>query len=101
MLNPAHRFTRRSATCGLLSAVALCAVATATRAATDSKTEPPQPGTRFSEEDARSLIAAHGFYMISRLILDVRGAWRGTAVQYGRTSLVEIDARGQFSSSKE
>lgn len=78
-----------------LFAVAFDATESA-RAQADSSRGFPLGEPRFDEEAARDWIVAHGFYLVSRLTMDARGTWRGTAVQYGRTMAVEVDAQGQF-----
>jgi hypothetical protein len=51
----------------------------------------------YDEEAARHIAETHGFYGIGRLTLDKAGAWRGTAIQFGRIVTIEIDRQGKFS----
>ncbi len=64
----------------------------------DNKAAPKSGVTSpYDEEEARHIAETHGFYGIGRLTLDKAGAWRGTAIQFGRIVTIEIDHQGKFS----
>jgi hypothetical protein len=63
-----------------------------------SASETPDAPSR-SRQDAQRIIEAHGYYGTHNFRLDDAGIWSAGAVKYDRRWLVNIDARGNFSSA--
>ena len=88
-----------TAVCGALIPGIAAAQLTSAAPATNAVSAPSL--SDLTEERARDLVLAHGFYGVGRLKLDSRGVWQGIAIQYGRSFSVEIDPRGNFTSTEK
>ena len=58
---------------------------------------------QISEQQARKIIDAHGYFGIKGLTRSSTGTWRGTAIRFGYVpvSVVEISPTGSFNTAQE
>jgi hypothetical protein len=57
--------------------------------------------SKYSESEVRALIESRGYHPVTRLRLDDSGTWHALAEQYGKTSEISVDQRGNLSITRE